>query len=282
MKFGVYLYLWEDRILEESKTSKIFKTIAELGYDGIEIPLNDPKLIDPFLAKRLAEDFGLSITTSVALPHDVNFMSDDERERDKANEFLANCVDLCSAMGSSILGGVLYAPWGRTDVDKSGEKMNFLAQGLRKISKYAEKKGISLYLEPVNRFETNVLNTVKEETALIEKIDSNNVFLLLDTFHMNIEEKNPPEAIVEAGKLVKHFHTCENDRGIPGTGHVPWKDIIRSLNEINYDGFLIFEAFSVQREEILNSANIWRSQELIPDPDRAAYESISFFKNMIP
>jgi D-psicose/D-tagatose/L-ribulose 3-epimerase len=281
MKFGVYLYLWEDRILEESKASKIFKTIAELGYDGIEIPLNDPKLIDPFLAKKLADEFGLSITTSVALPHDINFMTNDEGERNKANDFLTKCVDLCSTMGSSILGGVLYAPWGRTDVDKSVEKMDFLAQGLKKVSKYAERKGVSLYLEPVNRFETNVLNTVKEGTTLIEKIDSNNVFLLLDTFHMNIEEKNPPEAIVEAGKLVKHFHTCENDRGIPGTGHVPWKDIIRSLNEINYDGFLVFEAFSVQREEILNSANIWRSQELIPDPDKAAYESISFFKNMI-
>ncbi|WP_170215541.1 sugar phosphate isomerase/epimerase family protein [Mesoaciditoga lauensis] len=267
--------------MEEEKALKIFKTIAELGYDGIEIPLNNPNLIDPFLARKLAKEFELNITTSVALPQNINFMSDDESERDKAKEFLTNCVDLCNTMGSAVLGGVLYAPWGRTDVDKSEKKIGFLVEGLREISKYAEERGINLYLEPVNRFETNVLNTVKEGIDLIEKINSNNVSLLLDTFHMNIEEKDLSTAITEAGNLVGHFHTCENDRGIPGTGHIPWKDIVQSLKKINYDGFLVFEAFSVKKEEILNSANIWRSQELIPNPDKAAYESISFFKSII-
>ncbi|MEM3503163.1 MAG: sugar phosphate isomerase/epimerase family protein [Nitrososphaeria archaeon] len=279
MKFGVYLGLWESKILEETKSEHIFKMVSDIGYDDIELPLNEPENINIQLVKKLSKKFNIDVTTSVALPINANFMSVNEEEREYARSFMKNCIQKASLMGSSVLGGVIYAPWGKTDISKTPTSFDFLIDGLRDVDKYAKNLNVKLCVEPVNRFESNVINTASEGLSLIEKIGSDNIFLLLDTFHMNIEEKNIISTIKQVNKKVGHFHTCENDRGIPGTGHVPWEKVVNALKDINYEGYLVFEAFKAS--ETLKSASIWRADELTPDAFNSAKESLSFLKSLI-
>jgi len=279
MKFGVFLNLWDSKILDEEKAEEIFKVVSEIGYDDIEILLNNPADIDSRLVKKLSKKFNMDITTTIALPAKANFMSEKEEEREYAENFLKNCIKINSSIGSSVLGGVIYAPWGKA-ITQNPKMLNFLVKDLRDISKYAKMFGVKLCIEPVNRFESNVVNTVDEGLSLIEKINSDNIFLLLDTFHMNIEEKDILLAIKKAGVKIGHFHTNENDRGIPGTGHIPWREIMLSLKEINYSGYLVFEAFRAPKK-VLRAASIWRPIELIPDPNRASQESLNFLKSFL-
>jgi len=279
MKFGVYLGLWDNKILEESKSEYIFKTISDIGYDDIEIPLNEPQNIDIQLVKKLSNKFNIDVTTSVALPTNANFMSTNQKEREYAKHFMKNCIEMASSIGSSVLGGVIYAPWGKTDVNKKPEMFDFLAESLTDLGNYAKKLNVKLCIEPVNRFESNVVNTAEGGLALIEKTSSDNIFLLLDTFHMNIEEKDIVLTVKRTGKMVGHFHTCENDRGIPGTGHIPWKDIMNTLKEIKYNDYLIFEAFKAPGT--LKSASIWRPNELTPDALNSSKESLNYLKSLI-
>jgi len=279
MKFGVYLGLWDSKILEDSKTEYIFKTVSDIGYDDIEIPLNEPKNIDIQLVKKMSKKFNIDVTTSVALPANANFMSINEKEIEYAKSFMKNCIQIASSIGSSVLGGVIYAPWGETNVNKTSKAFKSLIDNLKDVDKYAKSLGVKLCIEPVNRFESNVINTANEGLSLIEKIDSDNIFILLDTFHMNIEEKDITSTIKRVGKKIGHFHTCENDRGIPGTGHIPWKNIIEALKAIDYDGYLVFEAFKAP--ETLKAASIWRPDELTPDAANSANESLRFLKSLV-
>ncbi|MCL5032807.1 MAG: sugar phosphate isomerase/epimerase [Thermotogae bacterium] len=279
MKFGVYLGLWDNKILENSIAEYIFKTVSSIGYDDIEIPLNEPKNIDIQIVKKLSKKFNINVTTSVALPLKANFMSENEKEREYANEFMKNCIKIANSIGSSVLGGVIYSPWGGTNIVKTTQTFDFLIEGLKDVSKYAKNLGVRLCIEPVNRFESNVINTADEGLSLIEKIGSDNIFLLLDTFHMNIEEKNIVSTIKQVDKQIGHFHTCENDRGVPGTGHIPWKDIINALKEVKYENYLVFEAFKAP--ETLKSASIWRPNELTHDAIDSSKESLKFLKSLM-
>jgi D-psicose/D-tagatose/L-ribulose 3-epimerase len=136
--------------------------------------------------------------------------------------------------------------------------------------------GVRIAIEPLNRFETYFLNTAADAVALCDEIDHPNVGILFDTFHANIEEKNVAEAYRTVGRHLKHVHTCENDRGIPGTGHVDWKGVFQALRDVRYDGWLTIESFGFSLGELSAAASIWR--DIAPSPESIAFEGVKFLK----
>ena len=166
----------------------------------------------------------------------------------------------------------------RTAGDKA-ETAQLIRLGLKELAKYAEKKGVRLCIEPLNRFETDFLNTCDKGLALIKAVGAKNVVLHLDTFHMNIEEKNQHDAIVKAGKHLGHFHACGSDRGTPGKDHIDWKSITAALKAIKYDGDVVIESFTTDVKVIARAAAIWRRIE--PTQDEIAAKGAKFLRKLL-
>jgi len=149
---------------------------------------------------------------------------------------------------------------------------------LKPVADYAGQRGVQLAIEPLNRFETDFINTVEQGLDLVGRVGATNVGLLVDTFHMNIEEKDIPAAIRKAGSKVFHFHSCENDRGTPGAGHVEWKEVVSALREINYQGPVVIEAITTEITEIARAVSLWRP--LAPNQDSLAQEGLRFLQKI--
>ena len=147
------------------------------------------------------------------------------------------------------------------------------------IGKYASDKKIKIAIEPLNRYESNFLNTAEEGIDLVSSINLKNIGLNLDTYHMNIEEKNPSEAILNAGKFLMHLHAPENDRGTPGTGNINWSEISDSLKKINFNGFVVMESGSPEVEEVARLGAFWRIYDW--PQDKMAEEGLIFFKKIL-
>ena len=149
--------------------------------------------------------------------------------------------------------------------------------GLQSLAPVLRETGVSLGIEPLNRFETFFLNTAEDAAALCEAVGDPHVGILFDTFHANIEEKHLGAALMTVGRHLKHVHTCENDRGTPGSGHVAWPEVFRALKALNYDGWLVIESFGAAIPEIAAAACIWR--DLAPSADVIARDGLTFLKH---
>jgi len=159
---------------------------------------------------------------------------------------------------------------------RTADEWKWAVESYRSLGPVLERYGVTIAIEPLNRFETYFLNTAADSAALCEQINHPNVGILFDTFHANIEEKNIGQAYRTVGRHLKHVHTCENDRGTPGSGHVEWTDVFRALRDMDYDGWLTIESFGFAMGEISAAASIWR--DLAPTPESIAFEGIKFLK----
>jgi D-psicose/D-tagatose/L-ribulose 3-epimerase len=182
-------------------------------------------------------------------------------------------------LGAANLGGPLYSALGRTwqaTAEERERELDLLAGQLNELAGYAADRGVALCIEPINRFETSFINTVDQLLELLERVDHPACKALLDTFHMNIEEKSLGDAIRAVGPRLGHLHACENDRGAPGSGHVPWAEVAEALRDIDYDGPVVIESFSSQIEAIAAAAAIWRP--LAPTQDALAQDGLAFMQ----
>ena len=196
--------------------------------------------------------------------------------------YLKHLVDAAVVMKSPIVAGPLYAAVGRqwqSTPDQRKRDMERCAKNLAQVARYAEDKGITLALEPLNRFETSFINLTEQAIELMRMIGSPRVKLMMDTFHANIEEKSLGKAIEAAGRDMVHLHMNENDRGTPGTGHVPWAEIAAALKKVKFDGMLVIESFSTEVKEIARAAAVWRP--LAPTPDGLARDGLAFLRKLI-
>jgi D-psicose/D-tagatose/L-ribulose 3-epimerase len=190
-------------------------------------------------------------------------------------------VDQAAIMGCPRLIGPIYSVVGKADAvepDQQKKEFALVVKNLKVLAAYAAKKGITLCIEPLNRFETDFLNTTDKGLALIKAVGAKNVVLHLDTFHMNIEEKNQAEAILKAGKHLGHFHACGSDRGTPGGDHIDWKPIVAALKKINYQGDVVIESFTTDVKVIARAAAIWRKIE--PKRDDIAVKGLANLKRL--
>ncbi len=278
MKFGVNMLIWTANFTREHLP--LLPEIKRHGFDGIEVPMFSPReFYATDIRKGVAEN-GLECTACSVIPGGLSVGSDDGSVRRKTLTYIEDCVKLSADAGARILAGPLYTPVGYLPGRRrTSDEWKTAIESYQSLGPMLERHGVTLALEPLNRFETYFLNTAADAAALCSQINHPNVGILFDTFHANIEEKNIGEGYRTIGRHLKHVHTCENDRGIPGSGHVEWNDVFTALRDMRYDGWLTIESFGFAMGEISAAAAIWRDIE--PTAESIAFEGIEFLKQQM-
>ncbi|HEV2273291.1 MAG TPA: sugar phosphate isomerase/epimerase, partial [Acidobacteriaceae bacterium] len=224
MKYGVNTFLWSGHF--DRSQLPLLARIKEHGFDGAELPLHDPAQFQAADIRRGLEQNGLECTMCAVLNRSTNAISEDAAVRAAARRYLNDCIRVVAETGATILAGPLYAPLGdlpgrRRTADEWKRAVEFYQSLGPVLAEY----GVTVALEPLNRFETYFLNTAEDAVRLCDEIGHPNVGILFDTFHANIEEKDIGNAYRTVARHLKHVHTCENDRGTPGSGHVEWRSV---------------------------------------------------------
>lgn len=277
-KVGVHLLVWTINL--EENLAGYFEKAKSAGADGVEVPVMSPMKLDFKTAKKIGqglEKFGLQCTCGGGLGKDPSLIDEDVNVRKKGKKYLKRYVDICVDMGSHLIAGVLYGGF-EVSLGRARNKNEWLwaVEGLQEVAGYAKEKKVTLCLEVINRYETYFFNTAEEGIKLIKNIDRNNVKLHLDTYHMNIEEKNFYTPIVKSKGYLGYMHCCENDRGIPGTGHVNWDDVFKGLSEIGYNGWLVIESFYGPIKQMPIASSVWR--KLANSPDEIVIQGVKFIR----
>lgn len=253
-----------------------------MGYDIIEIAVEDTRIIDWKLIKDTARDLDLKITISGAFGPERDISSTDPAFREIGKQYIIDCIRIAKQMDSPVFGGPLYSAVGKTRIvsaEQKKQEREWCVDILREVSQIAGNCGVTLGLEPLNRFETDMVNTVDQALSILDEVGSPHLKIVLDTFHSNIEEKDIPATIRKIGKdLLCHVQGNESDRGTPGTGHLEWQGIQGALTEIGYDGAVVIETFGQPSKELARAACIWRP--LANSADELAEEGLAFYRKM--
>ena len=216
------------------------------------------------------------MTCSDGLSREADITSPDPGVREAGLAHLRWAVATTAALGGRGLAGVVYAPWGVFDPLAKTERAGRSAEAFAALDDDLARHGVTLGIEAINRFETDLVNTSAEAVAMAEASGSGRVGVLLDTFHLNIEEKDVAAAITSAGDRLVHFHVSDNDRGVPGSGHAPWADVTKGLTAIGYDRWIVAEMFVIAGNPASADLNIWRDIEA--DATQAAGEALAFMR----
>ena len=273
MRFGINSFLFVSPFTTDSV--KLFPKFKKWGFDSVEIPVEDPSHIDPAKVKAALDKNGLVCGSICACMGPGRDFRGTAEEQKTAMDYCKALVDQAVVLGHAKIIGPVYSVVGKADaVEPAQQKVEFqlVVKNLKELGKYAESKGITICVEPLNRFETDFLNTCDQGLKLLKAVNSKALRLHLDTFHMNIEEKNQAEAIKKAGKLLGHFHACGTDRGTPGGDSLDWKPIVAALKSVKYDGDVVIESFTTDVKVIARAAAIWR--RIQPTRDEIAVDGL--------
>ena len=287
-QLGIFMNFWEKNWIADH--AKYIRKAAKLGYDILEfqaqalLEMSDERILE---LKKIADAEGIRLTYSLGLDPAYDVSSLDETMRMGGVKYLQNIIKKMELAGGDLLSGVSYAGWGTPGVVMNDKTpyWNQSVKSMKEIIKTAEACGVTYCVEAVNRFETCIINTAAEALAYIEEIDSPNIGVLLDTYHMNIEENSIGDAIRLVGAdRMKNFHTGENNRTAPGRGHLDWDEIFGALAEIGYKGPIVSEPFVMMGGEVGRDIHVFR--DLIANPteegiDAEAAYLIDFEKNML-
>jgi len=277
MKYGVNTLVWTTRMTKEREP--LLGRIKEWGYDGVELFLSLDEPADIPGVRRKLEELGLECTTCSVLPRGANPVDRDAEARARGTDVLKRYAERTAELGGSLICGPLYAALGvMTGHRRTGEEWKWAVESLQSASDHARSLGVTLAIEPLNRFETYFLNTQADAARLVREIGAPNVKVHFDTFHANIEEQDPAGSVRALGQDLGHVHLSENDRGTPGTGHTDWSAILSALKEIKYDGWLTIESFAEPEPELAAAAAIWR--DLAPSGDELAMSGLRFIKDL--
>ena len=277
IEFGVSTWLWQSPFTSESIT--LFPKIKEMGFDVVEIPVEIPSKIDGKLVKKALDDNGLKATVCGAFGPTKDLTSDDVALHENCFTYVTDCFELCNLLETEFLAGPMYSAVGKARmVSQEQRKIEWdrAVNNLQRVCEMAKANGLSVALEPLNRFESDLINTSKDVMRLINDINQPNAKVLLDGFHMTIEEQNIREAIQLVGDKLIHVQVSENHRGIPGTGLTPWLDFKKGLEDIDYKGSMVIESFTPEIEELAGAVCIWKT--LADNQDQFASEGIQFLK----
>ena len=262
MRFGINSFLFTSPFTTDSV--KLFPKFKKWGFDTVELPIEDPSHIDPDKVRAAADKAGLAIGSICACMGPGRDFRGTAEEQATAMTYCKALIDQAVVLGCPSIIGPVYSVVGKADaVEPAQQKVEWqlVVKNLKELCKYAEEQGVQICVEPLNRFETDFLNTCDQGLKLIKAVGSKALKLHLDTFHMNIEEKNQAAAIRKAGKLLGHFHACGSDRGTPGGDHIAWPEIVKALKAIGYKGDVVIESFTTDVKVIARAAAIWRKME---------------------
>jgi D-psicose/D-tagatose/L-ribulose 3-epimerase len=259
MIFGAHNFLFEFPFTDDS--TAIFRTIREIGFEAVELSFSATEDFDPLHVKKALQEQELACCALCGLFGPHQDLRGTAEEQEDARNFIRTCIDTCTELECGLLSGPLYSRVGRTDPttrQQREEQLKVVAAHLHELSDYANSKGVRLALEPLIRFETDLINTCAEALELIELTAHLQLGVHLDTFHMNTEETNPSLAIIQAGKRLFHIHAADNHRGAPGSGTFDWKGFRDSLRYIGYDRAIVLESFHPDVPEISYAAAVRR------------------------
>ncbi len=273
MRFGAHLFVWTAEVTPDA-VARAAREAAEAGLDFLEIPLlrEDLPLGE---VREVLRSYGLGATCSLGLPREAKLPEYPER----AKAYLSKALEMAVKLESSVLTGVIYGTLGESPTGSiPAAGLEVVARTLRTVAREARRLGLKLGIEPVNRYETALINTAKQGLALISEIGEENVFLHLDTYHMNIEEKGFRDPILSAGGQLGYIHLSESDRGTPGSGNVRWDEVFSGLAAIGYRGPLVMESFVAMSPEIARATCIWRP--VVEEPGLLVRDGTTFLKQM--
>jgi D-psicose/D-tagatose/L-ribulose 3-epimerase len=269
--FGIHAFVWGPWSNDTAHRS--IEQSAALGYELIEIPLLHPESLDVRRITRWLRDAGIGCTTSLALPRDRHLPA----YPDRALAFLNVAIDVAAELGSQVLTGCTYCSLGvLTGAPPTEAERRACVEVFGEVARHAETLGMRVGLEPVNRYETYLLNVGDDVLDLIRTVGAQNLFIHFDTYHMNIEERGFGDPIRRAGQYVGYVHMSESDRGILGQGNVGWKAIFEALRDIDYRGPLVLEAFAEINPELAAATCLWRPRGF--GPHELASQSIAFLR----
>jgi len=277
MRIGLNTFLYTSPFTTES--SKLFSKFKKWGFDTVEIPIEDPSHIDTAKVKAAAAKAGIAIGSICAAMGPGRDFRGSPEDQKNAMDYCTALLDQAAELGCPSLIGPVYSVVGKADAvppERQKVEWDLVVKNLKILAKHAEARGVTICIEPLNRFETDFLNTCDQGLKLIKAVNSPNVKLHLDTFHMNIEEKDQAAAILKAGKALAHFHACGSDRGTPGGDHIDWPPIVKALRKIGYTGDVVIESFTTDVKVIARAAAIWRKIE--PKRDDIAVNGLKFLR----
>ncbi len=275
---GVSTWVWASP-LDDATLAALAARVAGWGFDVLELPIENPGDWDPARAAGVLSDHGLGATTCLVTSPGRELVEADEATVRATQDYLRHCVDVAAEVGAATVGGPAYASVGRTWRMTDAERADVyeqLRENLAPVVEHAVAAGVTVAVEPLNRYETSVLNTVDQALEALEPLLGPGCGLMLDTYHLNIEERSVPDAISRASGHVAGVQVCANDRGAPGADHLDWPAILAALDAAGYTGPLCIESFTAHNDAIATAASIWRP--LATSQDDLARDGLAFLR----
>jgi D-psicose/D-tagatose/L-ribulose 3-epimerase len=275
MKTGMNLLLWTTHV-----TADHFPILAKLkktGFDGVEIPIFEGDVEHYKKIRKELDNQGLACTTVGLMTPEANPIAPDAALRQAAVERFKRLIDWTATLKAELMAGPFHSPLGVfSGAGPTEDEKKRGADVLRQAAEMAQKAGIKLAIEYLNRFECYFLTTAADARALVKRVNHPNFRMMYDTFHANIEEKNISEAIAGCADSFIHVHISENDRGTPGTGHVHWDETFKALRKAKYDNWLVIESFGRALPDLAAATKVWR--DLFPAAEEVYTQGLRFMK----
>ncbi|WP_299921999.1 sugar phosphate isomerase/epimerase family protein [uncultured Nocardioides sp.] len=277
-EIGVNTWVWTSP-LTDAGVADLLRRIAGMGFDAVELPLeNAGDLTVPVVSDVLAETGLTPCVVGAMAPGrdlvDASCVSDTQ-------DYLRACIDFAAGVGARAVCGPFYASTGRVwrmDADQRQAAYDDLRTHLAPVVDHAVAQGVRLGIEPLNRYETSLVNTVDQALTALESLLGEGLGLALDSYHLNIEERSSADAVRAAGQHLAHVQVCGSDRGAPGGDQTDWPALVSALDEVGYDGPLVIESFTADNASIATAASIWRP--LAPTQDELARDGLSFLRSL--
>jgi len=278
MKLGVNTFIWSAEFTRAQLD--LLPRIREHGFDGVEVPMFDPAGFPASEIREAVAASGLECTVCSIIPAGRNLISDDPEVRRRTRQHLHDSIEATAEVGARLIDGPLYSPVGYLPGRRrTPDEWNWAIDGYQSVTATLEACGVTLAIEPLNRFETYFLNTAADAAALCDAVGHPRVGVAFDTFHANIEEKDLAGACRLLGAHLKHVQISENDRGTPGSGHIDWTGLLGALLDLGYDEWLTIESFGPSLGAFSAAVAIWRDIE--PTPDAIAFDGVRFLRRTL-
>lgn len=280
-QIGVNAWVWTSPV-NTAEFGRIAPMVKKMGFDLLEFGIESTSDLDYAEAARIARENQLAVSVCAAMGPDRDLIHPDESIRKNGMDYVRHCIEAAKTVGAKDVIGPLYSAVGRTwqqTEDERKRDVDLLVGQLKELSSYASDRGVGLAVEPLNRFETSFINLASQAIEVVDRVGHPGCGILLDTFHMNIEERSIGDAIRAAGKRVRQIHTCENDRGAPGSGHVPWREVAQACRDINFRGPFVIESFTNKVKSIARAAAIWRN--FASTQDELAQDGLHFLRKLL-
>jgi D-psicose/D-tagatose/L-ribulose 3-epimerase len=277
--FSVSTWLWTSPFTSE--TIALFPKIRAMGYQAVEIPVEYPEMIDPEIVKKALDDEGLQGIVCGAFGPSRDLTHEDPAVHQECFEYLRRCFELCNAFDAKFLAGPMYSAVGKARMvppEQRRKEWQLAVSNLQKVCEMAAEHELSIALEPLNRFESDLVNTTEDVVRMVKDIDHPAARVMIDSFHMTIEERDLEEAILTAGDALIHVQVSENYRGTPGTGLTPWESFRSGLEKVNYKGAVSIESFTPEIKELAGAVCFWKN--MAESQDAFAEDGLKFLKGL--